>query len=881
LATQQIVIRISQVGAQQTAAGIAQIGSAARGSGNALDFLRRNLLGLTGAGFGARELLRAADAYTNLGNRTRVFAEDAADARKSLEGIIDVAFAARAPLDAVAEVFQRFSLVGRAAGKSTDELLRVTETLAKSVAVSGASAQEAEGALRQLAQGYGANRLSGQEFNSVAEQLPIIARLIANELGIATDQLRKFANEGKITREVIDRALGGGAEVIDALFARTAVTFGQAFTNLGTALSVFIGKLNETSGAGNLLTGALQSISSFLISTARDTDKLQAVIKILEAGFLALGVSAIPKAIAALQSFLGLLARAITFAATASLVNPFTALLTVLGAVTAALILFRDEVITLGEQETTVRDLAAVIGSDLVDALGSAIKSAVDFVGGLFEIDDAASVLPTTFNDFFNDAVQGFNILIRVAAEAAKRILNFFAGIGQGIADVVVDIPSILSTAGTQGVDAAGAQLAASFSRGFNDNLFQETDLNTIIRESKFDAGALLGGTDIAKRAAERTAARREEEARLAALTGDLTGGLPSPVAGGPPPIDPKTQKANDKLLEQFRALRGELDPTVALLNDYADKNKLLNEILAKFPDRAEEVRAAQALVNDEFNKAVSELPKETKEITELREAMAQLHGELDPGAQIAQEYATRLKEIGDAATKLGPGFASQAAELTRLATEAFTEAQAELKRQQEQLALESATGFSAIGAGFTLAAQDLTQSIQSQAGIIKDGFTDAFSVAGQAFKEFVETGKIDIRSLGSEILSVAAKAIAKLAVLSALNSLSGLAGGGGLAGSLGGFATSLLGARATGGPVSPGRSYLVGERGPELFSPPETGRVVPNEQLGMGGANVNVQVVNVDDPQSVPRALNSKAGEQAVLNMIQRNSRKLREVLA
>lgn len=49
---------------------------------------------------------------------------------------------------------------------------------------------------------------------------------------------------------------------------------------------------------------------------------------------------------------------------------------------------------------------------------------------------------------------------------------------------------------------------------------------------------------------------------------------------------------------------------------------------------------------------------------------------------------------------------------------------------------------------------------------------------------------------------------------------------------------------RADGGPVSAGRPYIVGERGPELFMPRSSGSIYPNDAMGMGGANI---VVNVD----------------------------------
>lgn len=61
-------------------------------------------------------------------------------------------------------------------------------------------------------------------------------------------------------------------------------------------------------------------------------------------------------------------------------------------------------------------------------------------------------------------------------------------------------------------------------------------------------------------------------------------------------------------------------------------------------------------------------------------------------------------------------------------------------------------------------------------------------------------------------------------------------------------------GFRAAGGPVARGGSYIVGERGPELFTPGTSGTITPNNALG-GGNNITVNV-NGGDPNSIVRAL-------------------------
>lgn len=119
-----------------------------------------------------------------------------------------------------------------------------------------------------------------------------------------------------------------------------------------------------------------------------------------------------------------------------------------------------------------------------------------------------------------------------------------------------------------------------------------------------------------------------------------------------------------------------------------------------------------------------------------------------------------------------------------------------------------------------------------------------------------IQRGKFGFEDLRRVALSVLSE-IAAASIRSGLDSLGGGSGGGGLLGSLGSILGSLLGApgRATGGPVSPGRAYRVGERGPELFVPTSAGRV---EAGGMGAA-ANIRLtINISDNGrgSAPEAL-------------------------
>jgi len=116
------------------------------------------------------------------------------------------------------------------------------------------------------------------------------------------------------------------------------------------------------------------------------------------------------------------------------------------------------------------------------------------------------------------------------------------------------------------------------------------------------------------------------------------------------------------------------------------------------------------------------------------------------------------------------------------------------------------------------------------------------------------------------ELKKVALSAMSDIAQAS-LRGLFQTPGGGsfgsGVLNGLGGIITSLLGVpgRATGGPVSAGRGYLVGERGPELFVPSSSGRI---EHVGGAGRDVRVAIAIQAPAPSDPQVLRQSSGQVA-----------------
>ena len=172
--------------------------------------------------------------------------------------------------------------------------------------------------------------------------------------------------------------------------------------------------------------------------------------------------------------------------------------------------------------------------------------------------------------------------------------------------------------------------------------------------------------------------------------------------------------------------------------------------------------------------------------------------------------------------------------------------------------------------AGFAADVEAMRRSVDG--GLI-DGFGRAGTVLERGLLSALRRGSLGFDDL-KRIAFSALDQIAAHAMQAGLNSLlgggggaGGAAGGGGLGGLLSQTFGALLGlpGRATGGPVSPGRAFMVGERGPEVFVPTSAGRIEPNAALGGMGRDVSVAIqLAVPRGQAAPVAMQRSARQVA-----------------
>lgn len=213
------------------------------------------------AAFSAAKIVAAAEQYTNLTNRLRLVTEGTEQLAYAQQSVYDIAQNSRQSLETTAQVYQRIAQNGRQLGLSFEDVAKVTETVAKTVALSGSSAQAADAAMVQFGQALASGTLRGDELNSILEQTPALAQAIARGLGVTIGQLRSLGAEGKLTSAAIVEALQKQKDQVDQLSSSLNLTVGQAMTAFNNALVATVGRLDEAAGASSRLANGIASLA--------------------------------------------------------------------------------------------------------------------------------------------------------------------------------------------------------------------------------------------------------------------------------------------------------------------------------------------------------------------------------------------------------------------------------------------------------------------------------------------------------------------------------------------------------------------------------------------------------------------------------------------
>ncbi|WFQ80300.1 tape measure protein [Xenorhabdus sp. SF857] len=241
-----------------------QTGQAVNGAEKAILSLSRAATAVTAA-LSVEKIAGYADAWVTVNNKL----VNATKANESLaevsERVFTIAQNSRASLDSTAALYGRLERATRAYGTSADDVAKLTETVAKGLVVSGATAAESSSVMIQFSQAMASGVLRGEEFNSMSENGSRLIAALSDHLGVNIGQLRKMAAEGKLTSTVVAQAFLAQAGTIAKEFDKTSATMSQSMEMAANNMTRFFGQ-------STTVQTALKAFNSTLVTVSENMD---------------------------------------------------------------------------------------------------------------------------------------------------------------------------------------------------------------------------------------------------------------------------------------------------------------------------------------------------------------------------------------------------------------------------------------------------------------------------------------------------------------------------------------------------------------------------------------------------------------------------------
>ncbi len=814
---------------------------------------------LARAGFTADEALRATSGTLQLAQAGGLGLARASEiASATLRGF-------RLEVEDLARVNDVLAFAANASNTSVEGLGSALKFVAPIAAGVGVSIEETTAAISALANagldaslaGTGLRRVISELENPTANSAKILQAygLTTQEVRVSqvglTEALHRLAEAGIDTGAALEIFGDRGGPAFEVL--ANAIPFvqdltGQLENSAGVAARTAAIMDDNLSGSLRSLQSAAQGVILELGESGA-TGTLRTLVDFLTRGlrFAAENIEVTSKALQGLAALFAtklaipLLIQGLTALKVALLGNPITLLPTILAAGIAVVVAFREEIANFEVAGVRLGDVLAAAFNvardrftfliervqDFIPALRAVAERVIDFFGTAFE-----TVLGS-FQQFASAILPGFDDLFGESGSlgAVKTFANFTIGVFKTVGDVIQGVIDVMvrqfSILATFDFSAPFESLKRIATQNFEEigNVIGETLLTTQDNFSTDYVGAMT------------------DTGRAAALA--LTEGFQG--------------KSGAEALAAFLDFPGDFQEELARQEG--------ERVAQQFFEGAKAViESVKGFFSELFPKAAPAVPVATGEESQ---------GPLSPQAlELLQQIQEPAKQ-----------YQATLAALNEL------QIASKISAEEYAFALNEATiaanvASSSMSAGLSAGLARVKNQLADVSGAVEQTFVNAFGRAEDAIVQFATTGEADFSAFVDGLLADLARILARKALLALINSFSP---GGGAFNAIGSLFSG--GAEAEGGLVQEDRPLIVGEEGPELFTPRDGGKITPAGETAAKMANASapvvnvtapaptINVVNVTDPSEIPAGIESNEGEQAIMNVIRRNSRTVKSL--
>ncbi|HBR1456519.1 TPA: tape measure protein [Klebsiella quasipneumoniae subsp. similipneumoniae] len=231
----------------------------------------------------AKKLIAIGDEMVTLQARIARLSPSIDAAKDTLASLSAIASQTGSGLYETEKLWESLTTSLKETGATNTQVLSLTATLQKIGTIGGSSAEEMSNALRQFGQSMAKGVIQAEEFNSVIEQMPELARQIAAGLGISIGDLRKRMLEGKLTAQDALNAIQSQSRSVNAEFEKMPVSIDRAKNSLDVAFKNAINDLNQAIGLTTTLAGLMQSVAdnlNYYNNNVGDSSRMPKLIKL-------------------------------------------------------------------------------------------------------------------------------------------------------------------------------------------------------------------------------------------------------------------------------------------------------------------------------------------------------------------------------------------------------------------------------------------------------------------------------------------------------------------------------------------------------------------------------------------------------------------------
>lgn len=705
-------------------------------------------------------------------------------------------------LGGTVDLFQKLAQSEVLAGSSSEALTKITENFNKTLQISGASGAGAAAALYQFAQAMQKGTLNGDEFRTIQETNGYMLRILQKELGKTATELRQMATDGKLSAEILAKALYNSNQIAED-YGKTIRTIPQALENLKTSAMTTFKVFDDATGFSRALVAALELLANNLDIIVSATAGLAAAFVAINFGAIIAGVRSLAVAMVGLGTVMGPIGVA---AAAIAGIGTYLAMNKVIEDAkkkTEELNNEQDKGLKLTHQrnqqaldldKTLKQQIGTLRETNNIEARATPIKSLQ------LEIEKALAVEREKYKKTGEAMLPQMER--ELATETRRKILNDERlSVDRQILDIKASTNSLAI------MDANESAVALDMER-FRLSVTQETynlrsrEIEQVTRLNK----EMAAGRDIAR-------ANQDAMGRIG-----VSGIVDPRTAAIEETIFTRRQQYGTAYTKELEAQDRITQNTLFNLQQQANVTKILGDLTREMTP-TETAQRAGSMFGGTREGIETDIQRQMKAVDLLR----------SQGLISQQSYADQSVLI----------------EKTKL----DNILQLEQKNSEARLRINGVTNDAIIKA-----VQDQQKNVQmiQQGGIqgfqgVLGALSNVFSSMGAQNKKAFEAHKtLAVAQALISTYQAAAQAIAfpPGPPLSFIYVAGAIAAG---MAQVNAIRSQQYSGRALGGPVMGGTSYIVGERGPELFTPSQTGNITRNDQLGGGSTNVNFTIVAND----------------------------------